>query len=687
MRFLLFTLLSLVQVAASVAQFTFSGHVTDAHSKEPLIGAHIIFPASIDQSTISDETGFFKIANMKEGDTLIISYTGYTEKIVQVKAKEVPRKLMLAPKHLKLKEVSVRASVLGAENFSFIKLKPINIYQNPNSKADPLVAVNTSVSSTTKDENAAVSFRGASPNQTGYVLNGVPLKNPVKYAQLTNTGTLSIFNTDFLKSVTVFPGNPPLEYGQSTSGTIVLEMADRFPDYWQHTASVSMANTGYSLRGPLGKRTFLGLFANYQFDKAIKAVNPKNFENINAFKSFDGAIMLSSHQKKGSVKFYQYGLWDQYNFQFRHPSYQSGFLQEAVRSISTLQWIREVADWQITAVLGNSFTNNQFNFGNLNYKETNLDPYGAVHLTQLKGNNLLKIGYSYWFQKKSLSGGFPNYDYALAPEHPSVTLTGNQQLAIHEAYSFYRKKLQNHSFGAGIRLGYSPEIEEELYSYQLNYLWKFHPQIKIKAGVGRYYQLRNTENNRLIIAHQSSIDVSFKQNKIAIDQSFYYNFRGSTANTKGLETTFSYHPNTQLQIDQSFSLISGLHKTNQWFTRSFLIYKPFESWSVNASYQSFRGDEVSLITSALFNNDLNVFNPANPKTSLAFNPYHNFSMGVNRLFSLGEKANGIIFLSMANLFDVKNSHSLTYNFDYTAYDRNYLSRRSIYAGIVLNFIN
>ena len=170
-------------------------------------------------------------------------------------------------------------------------------------------------------------------NQTGYFLNGVPIKNPVKYAQLTNTGTLSIFNTDFLKSATVFPGNPPVEYGQATSGTVVLELADRFPDYWQHTASISMANLGYSSRGKVGEKSYLGVFGNYQFDEVLKGVNTTNFKDINRFKALEGGALFTTHQSWGSIKIYQYGLIDSYNFNFSHPSYQDGFLQNSLKEV------------------------------------------------------------------------------------------------------------------------------------------------------------------------------------------------------------------------------------------------------------------------------------------------------------------------------------------------------------------
>ncbi len=332
MKHLLTIMLMWAGINTGFSQTYISGIVKDGVSGEVLPGAHILLPSAIEKSTVTDEEGRFLLKGIRQNDTIIISFTGYREKII-INPETDTLTIFLKRNEVTLKEVTVKSTVLGAENFSFSKLSPLDIYQNPTSKADALVAVNTNVSSTTTDENAAVSFRGASPNQTGYFLNGVPIKSPVKYAQLTNTGTLSIFNTDFLKRVTVFPGNPPVEYGQSTSGTIVLETADRFPEYWQQTASISMASVGYSARGSIGKSSFIGVFANYQFDDLLKAANPSNFENINAFNSLDAGILFSSHHKWGSLKFYQYGLKDNYNFQYRHPSFENGFLQDAYQKL------------------------------------------------------------------------------------------------------------------------------------------------------------------------------------------------------------------------------------------------------------------------------------------------------------------------------------------------------------------
>lgn len=680
---LFFTLLLIALSHFSIAQITVSGHLLGATEKEPLIGAHLLNLSAMEKSSVTNEHGFFKLENLSPKDTILISYMGFKENLLSFSKSQDQVELFLEPLKIKLAEVVVKASILGAENFAYKQLEPIDIYLNPNSKADALVAINTSVSSTTKDENAAVSFRGASPNQTGYFLNGVPLKSPVKYAQLTDTGTLSIFNTDFLKNTTVFPGNPPVEYGQSSSGTIVLEMADRFPDEWMQTASISLANVGYSARGKVGNQTFLGAFANYQFDDALKATNPKNFEDINAFESTDVGILVNSHQKWGSLKFYQYGLWDNYNFQYQHPSYENGFRQEAFRSISTLQWIQEYNAWQIRLIFGNSFTQNQYNFGNLNYKLQNTDPYSAIHFSWFEKNDLLKFGYAFWDQKSTIKGYIPELSYAFAPSHPKQYIQENSSLKTHEIYSFYRKLIEAHSFGAGIRVGRVNTLNKNLLSYQMNYLWKLSKQFQIKLGTGKYYQVRNVQQNQITYTNQLVLDINYQNKHLAIDQSFYIN-RLDNNNIQGTETTLTYKPNSKLTYDQSFAAIKNQGKT-EWFIRSFLTYKPYALWSFNFSYQAFKGDTIQIIKSASFNSELEIFEPENENREFkSFNPYQNFSLSINRLYNFND-ISGVFFISFNNLFDIKNLNNINYNFEYSNFNKNYLGRRSFYIGVVLNF--
>jgi hypothetical protein len=664
------------------SQITISGKVVSADGALP--GAHLWKKSNYTINNVTDSNGFFSISGLQLGDTIICSFIGFKEYSFEVAASTDSIIIKMESFSQQLEIVEVKASVLGAENFAFEKLEPLDIYINPNSKADALVAINTQMSSTTKDENAAVAFRGASPQQTGYFLNGVPVKNPVKYAQLTNTGTLSIFNTDFLKSATVFPGNPPVEYGQSTSGTIVLELADRFPEYWQQTASISMANVGYSTRGQVNEKSYLGVFANYQFDEVLKGVNTVNFEDINSFNAMEGGVLFTTHQSWGSIKIYQYGLIDSYNFNFEHPSYQGGFLQNSERSLTTFQWVQDLGAWQASLVAGNSLSNNRFRFGNMSYNTRNNDPYAATNLTYSSKGDVFKAGYAYWGQHSRIAGQVPSLGYALAPEHPSHEIETRQNLESHELYLYGRKKWGDHAFGSGIRTAYIPRRNEQLWSYQFNYLWEITKNMRLKAGHGKYYQTRIDTDPQLIVQDQSSVDLNFKQKGWALHQSFFRN-HGDSAVT-GSESRLSLFYKKKIQIDQSASFYHQ-NASLEWFARTFLKYTPFPQWTFNASLQANKGNTFRLVNSAQYLSNLQVYAPQEHSEPKFFNPYTNVSIGLSKSFQLSEKLNGLFFMNVENIFDFKNKNSISYNYDYSIYSDNYLTRRSIYAGILFNFVN
>ncbi|MEL7123736.1 MAG: carboxypeptidase-like regulatory domain-containing protein, partial [Bacteroidota bacterium] len=80
--FTLFMLL-LGTVQLSFAQRTVTGNVTDASTSEPLIGANVIVTGTT-TGTITDIDGNFSLEVPDDVASLSISYTGYTEKIVDV---------------------------------------------------------------------------------------------------------------------------------------------------------------------------------------------------------------------------------------------------------------------------------------------------------------------------------------------------------------------------------------------------------------------------------------------------------------------------------------------------------------------------------------------------------------------------------------------------------------------------
>ncbi|MEQ9413068.1 MAG: carboxypeptidase-like regulatory domain-containing protein, partial [Cyclobacteriaceae bacterium] len=196
-----------------------TGLVIDG-SGEALPGANVFHKHNPSIGTTTDPDGKFTLLANK-GDTLLVRFIGFKESQLVIST-PINYSIRLEADKKQMEEVVVKAERLIAEEFTQKKIKKLEIYTNPSAKADPILAVSSSPSATTTDESANISLRGSSPAETGIFLNSVPINDAVRYSQLNGIGTFSIFNTALIKEVLVFPGNPPLEFGNTTSGLIAL---------------------------------------------------------------------------------------------------------------------------------------------------------------------------------------------------------------------------------------------------------------------------------------------------------------------------------------------------------------------------------------------------------------------------------------------------------------------------------
>ncbi|MFM8744177.1 MAG: carboxypeptidase-like regulatory domain-containing protein, partial [Cytophagales bacterium] len=234
MRWLSLTISCLAVVTKLQAQCaTVTGLVKDAVTGMELPGATVRTSNNSLSGVITDVNGKF-VWKYSVGDSLCVSFVGYNDAVITIEsACEI--EVRLSPSSMNLDEVVIKSERLITEEFTVSKIKKLDIYTNPSAKADPLLAVNALPSATTTDESANISLRGGSPNETGIFLNNVPINDAVRYGQLNGIGTFSIFNTALIKQVQVYPGNPPLEFGNTTSGLIALNTDEDIPTKSVHS--------------------------------------------------------------------------------------------------------------------------------------------------------------------------------------------------------------------------------------------------------------------------------------------------------------------------------------------------------------------------------------------------------------------------------------------------------------------
>ena len=175
--FAFFILAVLFSPSLQAQSLEIKGKVTDTN-QEPLIGATILVQGT-EQGTITDINGNFQVKTDPKA-TLIISYTGFSSKIIVI-GNQTVWNIMLEPEDLKLDEVVVigygsqrKSQITGA--ISSLKGKDIQdqpVSNLANSMQGRVAGLNVMSASGTPSAGLLVNVRGN--NAPLYVVDGIPL--------------------------------------------------------------------------------------------------------------------------------------------------------------------------------------------------------------------------------------------------------------------------------------------------------------------------------------------------------------------------------------------------------------------------------------------------------------------------------------------------------------------------------
>lgn len=108
MKLLLSHIILLLLVVPLVAQTTVKGTVYDEQLKEPLIGANILIENTSEGTTTELDGSFELTTSRKAPFTLIVSYTGYTQKELEITGSINNLAVALASDALTIETVEVR---------------------------------------------------------------------------------------------------------------------------------------------------------------------------------------------------------------------------------------------------------------------------------------------------------------------------------------------------------------------------------------------------------------------------------------------------------------------------------------------------------------------------------------------------------------------------------------------------
>lgn len=261
--FLLFMVGQIVhaeEASTSAAKHTINLIVTDKQTKETIIMANCSLEP-LGSVTVTDVDGKASILNVPSGQfTLRVRYVGYEVYTSQIKVeKDLTLNVQLTPTSLALNEVVVTAkqNASGASTSSIIGRQAIDHLQ-ASSLADIMQLIpGREMGNTNLTEQSNLQLRTLRNNNTSafgssIVVDGVPMSNNGQLTQGPFTASafagtdLRQIAADNIDNVEVIRGIPSAEYGDLTSGLVVVHSKMGVTP-WQIKAKVNPSMTNASL--------------------------------------------------------------------------------------------------------------------------------------------------------------------------------------------------------------------------------------------------------------------------------------------------------------------------------------------------------------------------------------------------------------------------------------------------------
>ncbi len=240
-----------------------TGHVFDAATREPLIGANIQVVGTV-LGAVSRPDGAFTIDRVPEGTwALRVTMVGYKAIIeadlVVNSVKPLDIKFGLNQTVLQGSSVTVKPNY-----FEAVSDKPLSVQTQtyaelrrlPGGLEDVVRAISIlpGVAQAQNGRNDLI-VRGGAPSENLYVVDGIEVPNINHFGtQGATGGPLSFVNLDYVASTTFSTGGFGVRYGDRLSSVTAIELKEGREDRWGGKATVSASQFGLNLEGPLNEK-------------------------------------------------------------------------------------------------------------------------------------------------------------------------------------------------------------------------------------------------------------------------------------------------------------------------------------------------------------------------------------------------------------------------------------------------
>ena len=377
MRFFILLIPFCVLLAAcgAIAQesYTLTGTVKDGASGEELIGASV-YVLRLRQGVATDVEGNYALTLPADTFTIRFTYVGYLPALRQVRiSHNQSLSVTLEPADVLLHEVEVKAGLTLKDKLHAPQMS-VERLTSRESRLLPALFGEVDLIKTLQlkpgvksggEGSSGLYIRGGGPDQ-----NLVLLDNATVYNAGHLFGFLSIFNPDAIKSVELYKGAFPAQYGGRLSS--VVDVVQQEGDRQRHRISggIGVISSRLTAEGPLSKdssssflfsarRTYFDIFTR-QYNRIKEKKNDPEFRPIPDyyFYDFNGKLSFTLSPKDVLTVSGYFGR-DIFNFNDTNFNFQFNWGNAA----STVRWTHTLQP-KLISQTAYSFSNYRYRIEN-----------------------------------------------------------------------------------------------------------------------------------------------------------------------------------------------------------------------------------------------------------------------------------------------------------------------------------
>lgn len=705
-----FPVLLLLQCPQVLRPQSIEGRIYDERHR-PLMAVHIQWASHPSTGAISDERGWFALPVVALPDTLVVRYIGYTTAYLPIDSTHLKPyvEIYLSPKQKVLKQVQVRGRKPLSGEYAVAQLQPLDIYLLPASQGDPLKAVSFSPSATNTDETAEPVLRGTSSQYNGVFFDGVPIGRPTRGINLHQQGYFSIFSTELIDRLIVYPDNPPLTLGNAAGGA--LEIVPRSELSSQYRA-VSIGLAGVGLMGAKqwkDKYSFTQYWANVGHSALFRAIQRGKLPYLKRFRSFDGGLFTSHRFGKLRYRSLYYALDESFRGIGFAANYRGDFANHHSQWLTTQHLRYALTKGFIDLHASVQETATRLQLGALRLMRRRPLYYFSLNAQwRLFPQWQIHLGTHYRGQRQLRRDTLPAYLFDFGSPTSPLPVADTSFLSSWDAHIYQSSTiLSSLKVFQGVRWHYALQSRRLYKSYQSGIKWYITDAHLLILQRGKYHFIHPIKttlhspasetwhSDQIALTYQLESEV-FKLH-LSIFRKREYGARLSpwdgvwydSVHTRGVETgVHFYHARWHAYI----SLLS-LHQRAKaegqdvrgsydfpWWWRAFLTYQG-RRFSASVTAQQRPGAWIFTYSRGGYSPAEDLYFPRRSDTQQRLPHYFSVDINLSRIW-LREHSMVLIFFHVSNLTDRVNLLAYSYSRDYAMRHPEWLQRRTVYFGCI-----